>query len=180
MERVLAGDKHASRQLFVRVAPIFARMARTTLGPGSPEIDDFIQDASLQFFRALASFRGESRLTWFAFRIAQHTATAWIRNQRALKRSNEQVGLPDAVADRRASAARLEQRELFEELVATLNEAQLEALLMRAVMGYSVEEIAEALRVPVNTVRSRLRRAKHSLRERVAHRPDLSEGLRQS
>ncbi|MEM9069835.1 MAG: sigma-70 family RNA polymerase sigma factor [Myxococcota bacterium] len=173
VERVLAGDRAESRRLFGLVAPIFARMGRATLGPSSTEVDDFIQDASLQFYRALFLFRGESRLRWFAFRVARHTATAWIRNRRTLKRANEQVGVPEEVADPGSASGQVEQRDLCAEIFDVLNPQQLEVFLLRSVMGLTIEEIAERTDVPINTVRSRLRRAKRALRERVMRNPEL-------
>jgi DNA-directed RNA polymerase specialized sigma24 family protein len=51
---------------------------------------------------------------------------------------------------------------------------------MRAVLGHSIDEIAEALDVPINTVRSRLRLAKAALRERIETDPSLGELLEES
>jgi RNA polymerase sigma-70 factor (ECF subfamily) len=48
---------------------------------------------------------------------------------------------------------------------------------MRVVLGWSLEEIAAHTRVPVNTVRSRLRLAKEAMRRRIEADSDLVEAL---
>ena len=58
-----------------------------------------------------------------------------------------------------------------------LPKPQAEALAMRAVTGLSIEKIAETSGCPANTVRSRLRLAKETLRRRVADDPRMRECL---
>jgi RNA polymerase sigma-70 factor (ECF subfamily) len=53
------------------------------------------------------------------------------------------------------------------ELIDDLPRVQAEAILMRMVLGFSVEEIATAMQVPVNTAKSRLRVGKDNLRRRL-------------
>ena len=54
---------------------------------------------------------------------------------------------------------------------------QAEALALRTMLGWSLEEIARASAAPVNTVRSRLRLAKESLRRKIEASPGLLEAL---
>jgi RNA polymerase sigma-70 factor (ECF subfamily) len=56
-----------------------------------------------------------------------------------------------------------------------LPEEQAEALTLRVVMGWSLEEVARASGAPVNTVRSRVRLAKEALRARIDAQPALAE-----
>jgi RNA polymerase sigma-70 factor (ECF subfamily) len=56
-----------------------------------------------------------------------------------------------------------------------LSAPQAEALALHFVLGYTVQEAAALLCVPVETVRSRLRLAKQALRERVLAHPTLSQ-----
>ena len=64
---------------------------------------------------------------------------------------------------------------LLRELLEDLPEEQAEALTLRVVMGWSLEEVARASGAPVNTVRSRVRLAKEALRARIEARPALAE-----
>ena len=67
--------------------------------------------------------------------------------------------------------------ELLRGLLETLPPDQAETLSLRTILGYSLEEIAEATGVPQNTVRSRLRLAKEALRARIEANPALAEEL---
>jgi RNA polymerase sigma-70 factor (ECF subfamily) len=64
-------------------------------------------------------------------------------------------------------------RELLDELP----EEQAEALAMRFMLGSSLEEVAQASGVPVNTVRSRVRLAKDAILKRLAGEPELLAAL---
>jgi RNA polymerase sigma factor (sigma-70 family) len=66
-------------------------------------------------------------------------------------------------------------RDLLRELLEDLPEEQAEALTLRVVMGWSLDEVARASGAPVNTVRSRVRLAKEALRARIAAHPALAE-----
>ena len=68
-------------------------------------------------------------------------------------------------------------KEVLRELLAELPPEQAEALAMRVVLGWSLEEIAGQSGAPLNTVRSRLRLAKESLRKTIESQPGLVELL---
>lgn len=169
----LRGDESASRSLFDAVGPIFVRAARRTLGTQSQELEDFVQDASLRFFRALSSFEGKSHIRRFAFKIATHTAADWIRGKSALKRSRVQPGLPENARSPHDPSRPMVRRRVWETLAKALSEKQLEAFVLRTVVGCSVVEIGEITGTNPGTVRSRLRSAKESLRQTVERHPDL-------
>jgi len=68
-------------------------------------------------------------------------------------------------------------RALVAELLTTIPKPQADALGLRAVVGLSIEEIARTTNVPANTVRSRLRLAKESLRQSIEADETLREFL---
>jgi RNA polymerase sigma-70 factor (ECF subfamily) len=74
-----------------------------------------------------------------------------------------------------AGAAR--RRDVLRRLLDDLADEQAEALALRVVLGWSLDEISAATGAPVNTVRSRLRLAKEALRRRIADTPDLADEL---
>ena len=81
---------------------------------------------------------------------------------------------PDVEAEARASA------HLVRELIATLPEAQAEALALHCVLGFTVGEIAAAAGLPLETVRSRLRLAKSALRKHARRTPGLSSWVEET
>lgn len=68
--------------------------------------------------------------------------------------------------------------DLLRSLLDEIPTEQAEALTMRVVLGWSLDEIAQASRAPMNTVRSRLRLAKEALRKKIESNPALAEELR--
>jgi RNA polymerase sigma-70 factor, ECF subfamily len=176
------GDVEAQRSLFVAVAPALLPPLRMILGPAHPDLEDVLQEALLALLRGLARFRGESSVLHFARRVATKRALDVRRRERATGRKLEQArqihwpGPPTprevVIADRKRGHLR--------DLFAELPEAQSEALAMRVVLGHSIVEIAEALDIPINTVRSRLRLAKAALRERIETDPSLGELLEET
>jgi len=68
-------------------------------------------------------------------------------------------------------------RESLRALLDSLPEAQAETLVLRTILGLSLEETAATTGVPVNTVRSRIRLAREALRARIESDPRLIETL---
>src|SRR5262249_43420827 len=150
------------------------------LGRAHPDGEDMVQESLLGFVRALDSFRGECSVVHYARRIALWRVLEEQKRRQAQKRAPELAaqrdpdrGAVDARAPEGTLAAR--RREQLRALLSTLRPEQAEALALRHVLDYSVEEIAGATGVPANTVRSRLRLAKEALRARIAANPLLSE-----
>jgi len=180
--RAQRGDVEAQRRMFVAVAPALLPPLRMVLGPHHPDLEDVLQEALLALLRGLARFRGESSVLHFARRVAMKRALDVRRRERAMGRKLEharQIHWPSPPTPREVVIADRRRRHL-RDLLAELPEAQSEALAMRAVLGHSIDEIAEALDVPINTVRSRLRLAKAALRERIETDPALGELLEET
>ena len=158
------------------------RVIRSVLGASYSDLEDLLQDCLLGFMRALGQFRYESTVTTFALTIAfrhalaakrrQRDVVRWIgtfqRMQEPLMSASPPAGHDIEVEKRRAVVA---------ELLATIPKPQAEALGLRAVVGLSIEEIARSTAVPANTVRSRLRLAKESLRRSIESDEYLRELL---
>jgi len=63
------------------------------------------------------------------------------------------------------------------DLLIDLPEAQADALALRVMLGWSLEDVAQATGAPLNTVRSRVRLAKEALRRRIEADPSLADQL---
>ncbi|MEM1033410.1 MAG: sigma-70 family RNA polymerase sigma factor [Myxococcota bacterium] len=175
------GDVAASRRLFDGLLPVFLRVGVRLLGRHSSELDDFVQDAALRFFQGLPAYRGDSGLRWFAYRVATFTATDWIRNRTAAKRAaahEDDVLVAVSASGPSDPARRRDHLDVVAALARSLNEDQLETLVLRAVFGFRIADIAEQMSVPVDTVRSRLRVAKQRIRREAERDPSLHGLLR--
>jgi RNA polymerase sigma-70 factor (ECF subfamily) len=136
---------------------------------------DIVQDAFVQAFVKLDTFRGSSAFYTWLYRIAFNLAMSRARRERktvSLDGMKTLVG-SEPVDGQPAPEASLEQREHVEMVHAALAELSTEfrtILVLREIDGCRYEEIAEILDLPVGTVRSRLFRARMALRDELAPR----------
>jgi RNA polymerase sigma-70 factor (ECF subfamily) len=176
-----AGDDAAARQLLRAVRPAMTRTIAAVLGARHPELDDVAQESMIGFLRALAAFRGDCHPAGYASRIALHTALRALRRDKLERsRSDELARLspPETSSSLPSEEAASEQRRtVLRDLLEDLPPEQAEALALRVVLGWSLEEVALATGAPVNTVRSRVRLAKEALRRRIEASPHLIDEL---
>jgi RNA polymerase sigma-70 factor (ECF subfamily) len=146
---------------------------------GDPqEALDLSQEVFLSVFRRLGHFRGQSTLKTWIYRIVVNQASNRMRWWRR-RRKAQQVPIDDAAArpgelsDSRHFAQPdrlLEQREtagLVWRALDGLPFDQRTAIVLREIHGLSYDEIAQSLGVAVGTVKSRLARARGTLRARL-------------
>jgi RNA polymerase sigma factor (sigma-70 family) len=176
-----AGDPIATRRFLDAVWPTLARVVNGVLGARHPEVDDVIQQALIAVVHALAAFRGECHPAGYASRITMHVALRARRNaavRRARNESFAQNATPEGEAAWPSDEVTSERRKrALRDLLTELPEEQADALGLRIVLGWSLDEVAKASGVPVNTVRSRVRLAKEALRRRIAADPSLAADL---
>ncbi|MFZ5891947.1 MAG: RNA polymerase sigma factor [Myxococcota bacterium] len=170
--RALAGEGAAIEELIAELAPPLLRAVRAMLGPEHPDVEDLVQEVLIDVVDALPAFRGECTLVHFAIRIAARKTSESKRRGRARRGFIERFWRREAplqpfVANPREASLVERRRQLLDGLLAELPAAQAETMLLRSVLGYSLEEIAAMTKVPLNTVRSRMRLAKQALRRRI-------------
>ncbi len=152
-----------------------------------PELaEDATQDAFIQAYRALDTFRGGSFRAWL-MRIVTNRCYDMLRSvtRRATDSLDDQmfeaephwssIAAPDDPV-RRATQAEL--GRLLEGALATLPDDQRLTVVLCDVQGYAYEEAAEIMRVALGTVKSRLSRARTALREVVRGQEQFAEYLR--
>src|SRR5512143_284130 len=153
------------------------RAARSILKDDA-EAEDAVQEAYLQAYRSMGSFRGEAKLSTWLMRIAVNEAIA--RTRKRTRRAEvihlEGDASPDTEAPEATmnqatpeqpeqGAQRAETRRLLEKKIDALPDAFRAVFVLRAVEDLSVEETALALGINEATVRSRFFRARGLLRE---------------
>lgn len=186
MARHVAGDREAFSALFNRHRDrLWAVALRTTGDP--EEAADALQDAAVSAFRAAAGFRSESAVGTWLYRIVVNACLDRVRRQAA----RPTVRYPDeqspawqrAVRDPSDMAETRDLRIVLEQALATLPVEQRAAVVAVDVEGLSVEEAAEALGIPVGTVKSRCARGRARLATILAdlrNRPGAAPVQRQT
>jgi RNA polymerase sigma-70 factor (ECF subfamily) len=173
VERCAAGDESACTELVAAHQRMVFGLALHLLGDRDEALD-LSQEVFLRVFRTISSFRGQSAIRTWIYRIvinqARNRQRWWRRRHRAdqvsLDEHLQQFGdmrsdgevLPDRLLASKETAARIWQA------LAKLPFDQRTALILREIDGLRYEEIAYTLDVAVGTVKSRLTRARQALR----------------
>ena len=175
VQRVQVGDSAAFRIIIQRNNRRLFRIARSILKNDS-EAEDVVQEVYVRAFEHLSEFRGEAALaTWLA-RIAINEAQGRLRRQRpsvdlAVLDSggngvSEVIPFPlNPDSDPERMAAQREVRRLMEQAIDELPDAFRVVFVMRIVEGMSIEETASFLDLREETVKTRVHRARHLLRQ---------------
>jgi RNA polymerase sigma-70 factor (ECF subfamily) len=125
------------------------------------QVDDLAQDVFLKVHRGLPYFRGEARLSTWIYRIVSNECVQ-ARSRRRERISASDVSEP-AAAD--GAFADLEVRDRIEKAMAQLPDNYRFLVAAHYLEGVQYEALAEALNLPLGTVKTHLYRAKRQLRE---------------
>jgi len=178
IKRAQLGDSDAFATLFhthkMRIYSLCFRMTNN-----ATEAEDLAQDAFLQVFRKLASFRGDSALSTWLHRIAVNTVLMHFRRKapRAVSLDQPYSDHQDARPTRREYGTRdgpLETsvaRVALNRAIRELPESCRAIFLLHEVEGYQHREIAELLGCSVGNSKSRLHKAKLQIRDFLESTP---------
>lgn len=161
-----AGDRAAAARLVAALMPRVRNLVRYLIR-GDREVEDVVQEALVAVLRGLGSYRAEGTLRSWADRVVARAAFAWLERRRAQEQRAIAASepLPDWNGD---GADEYLSRRRVVEVLDRLPFEQRHALVLHHVLEMSVPEIAEETRVPVETVRSRLRVGRLKMREALA------------
>jgi RNA polymerase sigma-70 factor (ECF subfamily) len=164
VERCRSGDEHAFQELVDRYKDlVFALIARTVQDRSRAE--DLAQDVFLRIHRGLPYFRGEARLSTWIYRIVANVCLQdHGRPAPAMSLDDERTHgekLP-AAHDRQFSDFEL--RDRLEKAIARLPANYRLLIAAHYLQGVQYEGLADALQLPLGTVKTQLYRAKQQLR----------------
>lgn len=167
------GDAGALDTLLIRYLARVRQFVAWKAGVRGAEADDLAQEVFLQVLRSADRFRGQSRFRTWLYGVANHVCRHWVRStsrrQRVLvEGTGEDSGsaeLPQ-VDERPDALDRLQREERarsVRDAVAGLSSDHKQVLLLADWEDMSYPEIAEALAIPVGTVKSRVHHARLQL-----------------
>jgi RNA polymerase sigma-70 factor, ECF subfamily len=184
IQRVQRGDSEAFATLFYahkpRIYSVCLRMTNNTA-----EAEDLTQDAFLQVFRKLATFRGDSALSTWLYRVAVNTVLMHFR-----KKALRQISLDEPCRQKDGRAVRREYGIRDERLSGSVDRIALgrairelpagyrRIFLLHEVEGYEHQEIAQLLHCSVGNSKSQLHKAKQRIQELLMNATDNSHGKR--
>lgn len=188
IEGLRAGEESAYEALIQRFEqPIFNIISRLLDDPA--DAADVVQEVFLKVFRNVASFRGESSLKTWIYRIAVNEARnqrRWFSRHRRQEVNleaeescepyqrangkNYQNFLPDPGRSPFEVTLDHETSSLIEAALVDLNPKFRAALVLREMEGLSYEEIGDILEISLGTVKSRILRGRDALKKRLGGR----------
>jgi RNA polymerase sigma-70 factor, ECF subfamily len=164
VERCRAGDEGAFQELVDRYKDlVFALIARTVQERSRAE--DLAQDVFLRIHRGLPYFRGEARLSTWIYRIVANVCVHDQTRPVAAVSLDDERARPRVMpssSDRRFGD--LELRDRLEKAIARLPANYRLVIAAHYLDGVQYEDLAEALQLPLGTVKTQLHRAKQQLR----------------
>lgn len=170
VKRAQEGNPDAFAQLFhqhkARIYSVCLRMTNNTA-----EAEDLTQDAFLQVFRKLQTFRGDSALSTWLYRIAVNTVLMHFRKKALRQISLDEPYNQDAKTVRREYGSRDDRltgsvdRIALARAIKDLPDGYRTIFLLHEVEGYEHQEIAELLDCSVGNSKSQLHKAKLRIRE---------------
>jgi RNA polymerase sigma-70 factor (ECF subfamily) len=178
VRRFNAGDEDAFGEIVTRHRRKMFSIALSHLG-NHADAEEIAQDTFIRAYRGLASFRGDSSLaTWLyriAFNLSRNRYGYFFRRHRhetdsldGAANDDEKVSLVDLVASDVPDPARAAAHQEFFSHVTVcmgkLSAQQREILTLRNLRDHSYEEISAILGIGLGTVKSRIARARKNLR----------------
>lgn len=179
--RARTGDPQALEALLVRYQPRLLRFGLRMCGRAE-DAEDVVQESMMAAVRSLPDFRGEASLSTWLYTIARSFC---LKKRRRSKFAPEhEASLEDVEAQGRLHVADpgatpeeaafgAEMDDALRAAMLSLEEGQREVLLLRDVESLSAAEVAEVTGLSVSAVKSKLHRARASLRQRL--QPVLGE-----
>lgn len=170
IQRAVAGDERALRQLWSQHAPHIDAVVRRLVGGDHDQAADIAQEVWIQIFRALPTYRGDSQFATWAHRIAVNRTLNALRSIRRVAKVETDIAEETASVDNGSELSMLAQT--IEEAARQLSPGARTVFLLHDVEGYTHEEIATELGITPGGSKSQLFKARVKLRRLLAHLVD--------
>ncbi len=174
------GDRCAFEKIYRSTSDYVYTIALKVIG-NRADAEEVTQDVFLKIFRELKRFRFASAFTTWLYRITINSALNAAR--RTQKRRMRQVEYNDAIAvvndrsETQDAIGREHNAARINAMLEVLNPDQRACIVLREIEGLRYREIADVLKIPINTVRSRLQRAREALLSREQRGGDNAHEL---
>lgn len=171
--RAKSGDRGALNALLELHLNTVHRFISVSVGPENPDVDDIVQETLIGAVGSVRGLRGENKaqVTAWLLSIARHKLADHLRARYRQAHESLQAGGGDQHAD----PARLvdevvverDRAERVRQALALLTPEQEEVLVLRFILGFDINEVAEITRRPAGAVKSMQHRALASLQQKL-------------
>lgn len=160
------GDMTAFRTIVERHEASVAGVVKGILGD-TPEAADVGQEVFIRLFESLGKFRGEASLSTYVTRIAINLS---LNESKKRKRKFKLFGPLKEGENTSAEESTVDLKEMLYHELHQLDPEFQAVVTLRMIEGYSIQETAAILEIPVGTVMSRLYRAQKKLKQVIARK----------
>ncbi len=172
IQRILSGDEDACAALVERHREWVHSLAWREIGDFHAA-QEITQDTFIQAFKSLPTLRDSSRFLGWLYMIAKRQCIEWLRRKPmtmqsldAMPKSElEQLYYTQYLEEEQVQASTDTLREVVERLLQKLPETERSVMVLHYFNGLTCEEVGEHLDVSLNTVKSRLYRARKRLEQ---------------
>ena len=177
IERCKAGERSAFDELVRKYEKRVYNLAYRLSG-SYDDANDISVDAFVRVFQAIRMFRGDANFSTWLFRIVTNVYL----DRRKRMRNKQHLSLEEAIEVDESTVTRQvedpgptpgtvvelkERARLIQDAIVSLPTDQRTMIVLYHTEGFSYEEIATVLELPIGTVKSRLNRARLKLREKL-------------
>ncbi|MBI3947474.1 MAG: sigma-70 family RNA polymerase sigma factor [Armatimonadetes bacterium] len=171
------GDREAFDRLIERYSTQIYNFAYRMSG-NREDAEDIYQDAFIHAFNGIKNFRSDAAFSTWLYRIVRNVYL----DEQKRRRSRQFISLEESIETDDGSIARdvqddgptpdeiaeqNQRRRAVRQAIALLPDRQREIIILYELQQCTYEEIADVLQINVGTVKSRLNRARRSLRDRL-------------
>lgn len=180
IEKIKRGEKRYFSEIVSQYEnPIFQYSLR--MCGNQADAEDILQETFLNAYRALDSFRGESKLSTWLYKIANNSCL--MKRRKSKFAPDQEISLSEvspgddidntiALGSTGDSPIRdllnTELKEVLQKIILELPKSNRQAFVLADIQGFSGKEIANILGVTVPSVKSRLHRARMFIREKLS------------
>ncbi|MEX0602949.1 MAG: sigma-70 family RNA polymerase sigma factor, partial [Bacteroidota bacterium] len=172
IKRAINGEQDAFRRLRLKyhdaIYNLIYRMVRE-----KEEVEDLTQEAFIKAFTSLATFNEEYAFSTWLYKIATNNCIDYIRRKKLQKFSIDKpieskdsdfsFELPDSTYAPDRGMIETQRKRLFEEAIRSLPPKYRQVILMRHAEEMEYQDIADALKLPLGTVKAHIFRAREML-----------------
>ena len=133
------------------------------------EADDIGQEVFIRFYKNISNFRGDSAISTYLVRIAINLSLNELK-KRKLRRIfslDQMLEEGSDIADKDKAEEHKDNIEIVQKAIQKLGPKYRSVIVLRLIDGYSTQETAKILDLPIGTVLSRLARAQMKLKEYI-------------
>ena len=178
LQKALSGDSAAFEAL---IAPYENRIYQVCLRMmGKPEDAlDMAQESLLRIYKSLKTFKHQAKLSTWIYRLTTNACLDELRRRKRMlplglhEDAGNVIDMAAGTPGPHEDYLRHEQTQAIRVALAQLSEDHRAIIILRDIQGLSYEEVSQVLSLNINTVRSRIFRARRELREKLNPNMDL-------